>query len=213
MSASRRVLLVGLAVAVAVLAVGLWWVGVAADEPLVWFAGLMVGATTFVPLPADTFVLNASARLDPLTIGLVGGGINAAMVLVERRWVIAFVDHPAFERFVAFFDTNRLVQLTQRNMFLALVFGGATFLPFEPFRLIAVLTDYPQLRYAVATFLSRGGRYYVLALAGSALLEVGFLQQAIWITLVLFAIGLWRSAVRLLRPPPPATEPTTVEEA
>ena len=77
--------------------------------------------------------------------------------------------------------------------------GGATFIPFEPFRLIAVLSDYSTWRYGLATFLSRGGRYYVLALLGSALLDVGLLQQAIWITLALFAVGLWRSVARLVR--------------
>ncbi len=198
-AASRWPVLVGLAVAVGVACVGTWIVGLALDDPLLQFAGLMIGATTFVPLPADTFVLNASAHLAPATIGLVGGAINAAMALVERRWVQAFVDHRAFDRFVTFVGDNRLVGMLRRQMFVGLLIGGATFVPFEPFRLVAILTDYSPVRYAAATFLSRGGRYYLLALAGSALLEIGFLQQAIWITLALFAVGLWRSALRLVR--------------
>ncbi len=196
---SRTGKLVGIAAVVGVASIGCWLVGLAIGSVLMAFIGLMTGATTFVPLPADTFVLNASADLDPVVIGVVGGLRNATMVLVERRWILIFVDHPAFDRFAGFFHQNRLVTLTSRNMFLGLLVGGASFIPFEPFRLIAVMADYSPVRYAIATFLSRGGRYYVLALVGSALLEVGFLQQAIWLTLILFFFGLWRSAVRLLR--------------
>ena len=111
-----------------------------------------------------------------------------------------------------FFAGNRLVDLTDRNMFLALMVGAASFIPFEPFRLIAVMRDYSQVKYFLATGLARGTRYYVLASVGSALLEVGFLQQAIWITLGLFAFGLWRSAVRLIRGAR-AVDESTVDES
>jgi hypothetical protein len=88
---------------------------------------------------------------------------------------------------------------TERNLFWGLLVGGASFIPFEPFRLVAVLRGYSPVRYGLVTFVSRGGRYYVLALVGTALLDVGFLQQAIWLTLGLFLIGLWRSAAKLAR--------------
>ncbi|MEM9133624.1 MAG: hypothetical protein AAGE88_14835 [Actinomycetota bacterium] len=208
---SRSTELVAIALAIAALAVGLWFAGRALDSPVLSFSGLMVGATTFVPLPADSFVLDAAEDNAALTIGLVGGIINATVVLVERRWILTFVDHPAFDRFARFFENNRLVRLAERNMFLSLLLGGATFVPFEPFRLVAVMRRYSPVRYWIATFVSRGGRYYVLALVGQALLEVGFLRQAIWITLVLFAIGLWRSAVRLLRADESSGGPTVDE--
>ncbi len=198
---SRRTELVGIAVAVAVTAVGMWWAGRVFDSSLLSFVGLMIGATTFVPLPADSFVLDATEDLDPVVIGVLGGLINAVVVaVIERRWLLTFVDHPAFERFARFFANNRLVRMAERNMFVSLLIGGASFIPFEPFRLVAVMSGYSPMRYAVATFISRGGRYYVLALVGQALLEVGLLRQAVWLTLILFAIGLWRSAVRLMRP-------------
>ena len=196
---TRRFRLVAIAATAAIVALTLYLVGRSAGSPLVRFMGLMVGATTFVPLPADTFVLAASADLSAPVVGLVGGLINATMVLVERLWILALVDSPSFDRLRRFFATNRLVELTDRNMFLALMIGGATFIPFEPFRLVAVMRRYSPVRYFVATFVGRGGRYFVLASVGSALLDVGLLQQAIWITLVLFAFGLWRSAVRLVR--------------
>ena len=159
----------------------------------------MVGATTFVPLPADTFVLSAAASSPALAIGVIGGLINATVALVERAWVVNLIDSPRFARFRDFFGTNRFVAWTERNMFLALIVGGASFLPFEPFRLVAALTSYPTIKYFLATLIGRGCRYFVLALAGSTLLEIGFLQQAIWISLALFLFGLWRSGLKLFR--------------
>ena len=196
---NRLALLIGIAVALAVVAVAVYTIGVTTDSSILRFAGLMVGATTFVPLPADTFVLQASANNPALAIGLVGGLLNGTVVLIERRWILILVDYPWFDRFRAFFDANRFVAWTERNMFLSLLVGGASFIPFEPFRLIAVMRDYSPIKYFVATCLARGGRYYVLASVGAALLEVGFLQQAIWLTLGLFLFGLWRSALKLIR--------------
>jgi membrane protein YqaA with SNARE-associated domain len=195
----RRRKLVGIAVAVAVVAVTFYAIGRATGSTLVGFIGLMISATTWVPLPADTFVLAASAELPAAVVGVVGGLINATMVLVERQWVLALVDSPSFDRVRRFFAANRLVDLTERNMFVALVVGGASFVPFEPFRLVAIMRDYSPVKYFLATFIGRGGRYFVLASLGSALLDIGLLQQAIWVTLALFAFGLWRSAVRIIR--------------
>jgi membrane protein YqaA with SNARE-associated domain len=200
-SPNRRRLfrLTAIAAGVAAVSVALWLTGQALPSALLRFAGLMTAATTFVPLPADSFVLAATVDLDPILIGTLGGAINAAVVLVERRWILELVDHPSFDRFLAFFETNRWVVFTERNLFWGLLVGGASFIPFEPFRLVAVLRGYSPVRYGLVTFVSRGGRYYVLALVGTALLDVGFLQQAIWLTLGLFLIGLWRSAAKLAR--------------
>ena len=218
-SGGRRFRLIGIAVVVALASLTLYLVGRSTGDPLVRFIGLMVGASTFVPLPADTFVLAVSDDLPAVVVGVVGGLINATMVLVERVWIVALVDTPAFDRMRKFFDTNRLVALTERNMFLALVVGGASFIPFEPFRLIAVMRNYSVIKYFIASFLARGGRYFVLASIGSALLQIGLLQQAIWLTLALFVLGLWRSAVRLIRgtrgidddDEPPTDEPPAEE--
>lgn len=196
-STLRLARLIAIGVGVATLAITLWVAGRAVGSSIVEFCGLMVGATTFVPLPADTFVLAVSDDNPAIVIGVVGGLINAAMVLVERFWILTLVDHPSFGRFKNFFAANRFVGWTEKNMFLALIVGAASFLPFEPFRLVAVMTNYSLPKYFLATFLARGSRYYVLAAIGTALLDVGFLSQAIWISLGLFFIGLLRSGYGL----------------
>ncbi|MEM7337380.1 MAG: hypothetical protein AAF467_01965 [Actinomycetota bacterium] len=191
--------LIGIAGALAAVCGVIWVIGWWTDLLVLRFAGLMLGAGTFLPLPADTFVLAVSPNLHPVTVGVVGGLANTAAVLVERSWIRTLVDHPAFARFSAFFDTSRVVGWTSRNMFVALLVGAASFIPFEPFRLIAVMRDYSPWRYALATFIARGGRYYVLAALGNVLLDIGILQQAIWVAFALFLVGVWRMLVRLIR--------------
>ena len=179
-----------------VVAVALWTVGVVADVSLLRFAGFMAGATTFLPLPADAYVLAVSVGSPALAVGLIGGGVNAAVVLVERVWVLRLMRHPVFDRFNEFVGTNRWVDLAQRHLFLGLVLGGFSFLPFEPFRLLAVVKDYGRVRYALATFLGRGLRYYWLARLGMVFDRFGGVKYVVWASLAMFVIGLARSYQR-----------------
>ena len=175
-----------------------WLVGIALDSGLVRFAAVMLAAGTFLPLPADTFALVAAADHPAVAVGIVGGAANAAAVVVERQWVLAVIHRPSFDRVRATVGRNRLVRLTERNLFLALVVAGLTFVPFEPFRMVAVLARYPVGRYVAATALSRGLRYYLLAVAGSALADLGLLRQAVAVSLVVFVVGLGRAAGRMV---------------
>lgn len=185
-----------IAAALAAAALLLWGLGWILDSPLLRFAGFMTGATTFLPLPADAYVLSAAATNPPLAVALVGGAVNAAVVLVEREWVLRLVSHPTFDRFREFVGTNRWVDMAKEHLFFGLVVGGFSFLPFEPFRLVAVLRDYPKYRYALATFLGRGFRYYWLARAGRVFAVYGVIKYVVWASLAFFAFGLFRSYQR-----------------
>jgi len=175
----------------------------------------MIAASTFVPAPADTFVLALSSSLSPVTIGVVGGLINALVVsVVERRWVLLVLDHPFFERFSGVFGaesdeepldntdtdsqgwTHKTVNWAKRHMFAGLVVGGASVLPFEPFRLLAITSGYPPARYALATFISRGARYWAIAEFGQILSGYGWLKPVIYVTLTIFFIGVARSMIK-----------------
>lgn len=194
-SRSARLTAIGLAL----MAVGaaVWLAGLVLEVSLARYAGLMTMGTTFVPLPADTFTLVAAAHDPALAVALVGGLVNTAVVLVERHWILLLLDHPMFDRVRRWFDTNRWVTLTDRSMFVTLLLAG--FLFFEPFRLLAVMRRYPPVKYAVATFISRTVRYYALATVGAALFELGYLKPLLVCSLGLFALGLFRSGVRLAR--------------
>jgi uncharacterized membrane protein YdjX (TVP38/TMEM64 family) len=100
---------------------------------------------------------------------------------------------PTFDRFVEFVGTNRYVDLAQQKMFLGLIVGSASFLPFEPFRLVAILREYSPPRYFLATAIGRGFRYYWLARLGKTFADLGSVQYLVWISMVAFAIGVFRS--------------------
>ncbi len=180
----------------AALAVGLWFAGSAVGSPILQFIGFMAGASTFVPLPADAYVLSVADDYPALTIGLVGGAVNAAAVLVEREWVMRLVSHPVFTRFQEFVGTNRYVGWAENHLFVGLVVGGFSFLPFEPFRLVAILRNYSPVRYAFATFVGRGVRYYCYARVGRLFAVYGLAKWVVWASLALFAVGLVRSYFR-----------------
>lgn len=190
---SRRTELILIPLALAAAAIAIWCFGAVADSNLVKFVGFMAGACTFVPLPADAYVLNVSADNPALVVGVLGGGVNAVAVLIERQWVLRFIDHPSFDRFKEFVGTNRWVELANKNLFIGLIIGGFSFLPFEPFRLVAILRNYSQERYAIATFLGRGFRYYWLARAGELFAGYGVIKYAVWASLAFFFVGLIRS--------------------
>lgn len=185
-----------IAAVLGVVAIGAWGVGLLIGSPLLRFAGFMAGATTFLPLPADAYVLSASAGNPALVLAVIGGAVNAVVVLIEREWLLQLARHPVFDRFAEFIGTNRWVDMAQRHLFLGLVIGGISFLPFEPFRLVAVFRGYPPIRYAVATFLGRGFRYYWLARVGSVFAVYGIIKYVVWISLAVFGVGLLRSYLR-----------------
>lgn len=182
-----------IALSLAAVAAALLVLGFVLDSPMLKFGGFMTGASTFVPMPADAYVLAAAETIDPWMIGVVGGIVNGLVVLVEGRWVSRLTATHTFDRFVEFVGTNRYVDLAQQKMFLGLVVGGASFLPFEPFRLVAILRNYSPTRYFAATAIGRGFRYYCLAEIGAKFADLGAIQYVIWISMVVFAIGVFRS--------------------
>lgn len=185
-----------IAIAFGVAVTGVWYLGVLTGSSLLRYAGFMAGASTFVPLPADAYVLNVATNNTALTLGIVGGAVNGIAVLAERQWILRAASHPIFDRFSEFIGTNRWIDMAERHMFVGLVVGGFSFLPFEPFRLVAVLRQYNQPRYALATFFGRGIRYYWLARAGSVFAAYGLVEYVVWGSLLVFAAGLFRSYLR-----------------
>lgn len=177
----------------------LWIAGRILDEPLLSFAGLMTLASTALPMPADAYVVNVSQYIGPVTVGLLGGAINAVAVLGERAFLARLIDYPIFDRVRRFVGTNRFVDVFERYMFVGLIVAAASPLPFEVFRFVACARNYSWWRYALATFIGRGGRYYALAAAGGALASRDLLPRVVGVLVVLFAIGVVQSVIRFRR--------------
>ena len=180
-----------------VTSLGLWLLGRALDEPLLSFAGLMTIASTFVPMPADAYVIHAAETISPAWIALLGGAINAIAVLGERLFIQRLIDFPIFDRIRNFIGTNRFVTAMEDQMFLGLIVAAASPLPFEVFRFVAVARNYSPTRYALATFIGRGARFYALAAAGGFFAAHGLVPYVVTILIVVFALGLIRSVTRM----------------
>lgn len=188
-----------IAAAFGVVSVGLWTAGRVLDEPVLSFSGLMTIGSTFLPMPADAYVVNVSQYLSPVTVGLLGGAINAVAVLGERLFLQRLIDYPIFDRMTRFVGTNRFVDMFEKYMFVGLVVAAASPLPFEVFRFVVCAREYSWRRYAVATFIGRGGRYYVLAAAGGLLASRDLLAKVVAVLVVLFVIGVAQSVIRFRR--------------
>ncbi len=191
--------LVGLTFLIASLACGLFILGLQLSNPLLKLAGFMTGASTFVPMPADAYILATAAKENALAVAIVAGGVNAIVVLFEATWIRKAASFSKFKFLHDFIGTNALIQRFQEHFFLGLLLGGLSPLPFEPFRFLAALSSYNRWRYALATFLGRGGRYYCLALAGSAISDLGYINYIVAASLVLFAVGVLRSSIKAKR--------------
>jgi membrane protein YqaA with SNARE-associated domain len=177
----------------------LWGAGRFFDEPILSFAGLMTIASTFLPMPADAYAVNVSQYISPVTVGLLGGAINAVAVLGERMFLDRLIDYPIFAKLKRFVGTNRWIDVFEKHMFFGLIVAAASPLPFEVFRFVACARNYNRWRYGTATFIGRGGRYYVLAAAGGALAESGLLSRFVAALVGLFALGVIHAIVRFRR--------------
>ncbi len=188
-----------IAAATATASVGLWLLGNHLDSAELQFIGFMIGASTFVPMPADAYVIAAAASLSPTWIGVVGGLINGLVVVGPERTFLRIVwKRPAMQGVRRFFDAGSYVKYLDKAMFATLLVSGFSFLPFEPFRFVAVARDYSPARYFLATALGRGIRYYWLARAGSAVADYWWSKYVVWALLAAFVVGLV-SSVRKYR--------------
>lgn len=190
---SRRAELFLIGGAFVVISVGVWALGRVFDAPLLSFSGLMVLASTFVPLPADAYVVQTAETLDPIMVAVVGGLINAFAVLGERLFILRLIDYPIFERLKRFVGTNKFLGVLDDQMFLGLAIAAASPIPFEVFRFVAVTRNVNLVTYFFATLIGRGGRFYVLAVAGGWFAAQGILPHVVAFLLVLFALGVVRS--------------------
>jgi len=162
------------------------------DSSMLEFIALMLMAGTFLPMPADTYVLFISGEFDPILLGVVGGLVNAVAVICEKYWLKEVMNFGLFEKFSVFFDKSKFTKFMNKNMFVWLVVSGFSFLPFEPFRLVAVVKNYNNFKYFVATFLGRGFRYYLLALFGDEIRKYNMIGLVLVLSLAGFFWGVYK---------------------
>ena len=151
----------------------------------------MLPSSTFLPFPADTYVLYSSKFFTPINIGILGGLINAVAVIWEKYFIRMVIKNKKFEKFVVFFNELKFTKLASKNLFVVLFVSAFSFIPFEPFRLIAITHNYENKRYFTATFLGRGFRYFLLAYFGKQLIQHDWLMYALLLSLLIFFYGVY----------------------
>ncbi len=171
------------ALSFAVLWVGLW---ISGFQPLANFFAFMVAATTVVPIPTPPAVLYMGTLYPALSVAVVGGAASAIGCLLDyiiigrasdTRYFSKYRDSPLLIKSKDYFETNG---------FLTLMFFALTPFPFEPVKILAILTRYNVKLYIIAISFSRGLRYYILAGVGVFLT----LTQIILITAAFIVVSL-----------------------
>ena len=102
----------------------------------------------------------------PLAVTLVSV-TGTALTEVLNYSVLKFIfDLDTLKKVTHGSAIQKIVRLYEKAPFIALLVAGLTPIPFAPFRFLVVLARYPLLRYVLAVLISRGLRFYLLAVFG-----------------------------------------------
>jgi membrane protein YqaA with SNARE-associated domain len=77
-----------------------------------------------------------------------------------------FYGMPTLQKVLDGGSVRKVADLFNKAPFFAILFAGFTPVPFFPVRFLVVITGYPVWKYLLGVFLSRGPRFYILALIG-----------------------------------------------
>ncbi len=157
------------------------------------FSGFMMLAGTFLPLPADTYIIHLTPYLGVVYIALIGGAFNTIAVLFEKYFVSHLLLSERGEKIKKIFNESKLSLYFTKYPALTLFVTAFSFLPYEPFRFLAITNNYSNVKYSIATFFGRGIRYWVLAVFGNFMAGYGWLAWIIAISLILYFISLFKS--------------------
>ena len=140
------------------------------EVKLAGFFLYMCLACTVVPLPTPPYVIALGVVFDPFVVALVGAAGNIIAAGVEYKVLLWLSSKPKIDKRIHANKTYRAFErFYRRAAFLCLVVSGFTPIPFEPFRLAAIVSRYPLGRYLLAIFCGRFPRYYVVAWLGQTL--------------------------------------------
>ena len=134
---------------------------------LIGYFAYMSFACTLIPLPTPPYVIALGKVFHPGIVAVIGAVANCLAALAEYSVITWLFSKTILRQRV---ETNRIFQrfahYFQRASFACLIFTGITPIPFEPFRLAAILIRYNVPKYLLAVFIGRFIRYYLVALIG-----------------------------------------------
>ncbi|UCE18341.1 MAG: VTT domain-containing protein [Gemmatimonadota bacterium] len=160
------------------------------EHGLLYYFFYMMVACTFFPLPTPPTVIYMGQNYPSWIVALIGaaGSCVAGLIdyivfsqLLKYKKVARIKETKTFQSFRKFFN---------KVAFVSMITAAFTPIPFDPFRFMAITTNYSKLKYVVAIFVGRGSRYYLLAAFG-ALVPV-----PTWILVGAFVVLLAISVVK-----------------
>ncbi|HHM23828.1 MAG TPA: DedA family protein [Bacteroidetes bacterium] len=137
-------------------------------ELLVYFL-IMSISCNLIPIPTYPFVLYVSPDYAPLLIAFVGA-VGATLSALLEYYILDFLlgfrrlarikENPRYKRYAGYFD---------RFSFGSVFLASAIPMPVDPVRMLAISRGYEKWRFALATFIGRIPRFFLIALLGSQL--------------------------------------------
>ncbi|MCH8206930.1 MAG: VTT domain-containing protein [Chloroflexi bacterium] len=161
-----------------------------AYQSLVWFAFYTAISNFFIPwLPHEPMVLLYGDLYAPWLIALVGGAATCWMEFFNYSLLRVLLN----VRPIRELTQKRPYQIGERwfnkRPFPVLLLAGFSPIPYAPFRVFSVNSDYPRGRYLLAVFVGRTPRYYLLALTGEAISLPPWAYGIVFSLLVAIAVG------------------------
>ena len=119
-------------------------------------------------VPHEPVLLYYGKYYSPFTVALVA---VTGTVLAEalNYSVFSFINSTRlFEKMRRKKIVSKIVELFNKAPFTAIIIAGFTPVPFFPIRFLVVMSNYLEIKYLLAVFLSRAPRFYILAFLGDA---------------------------------------------
>lgn len=171
-------------------AVGTYWEGTYHWTGL--FLLYMSFPNTFIPLPTNPVIIGLGRMYEPVLVGILGAA-GTSIANVNEYQIVSYLSERKFADRIK----KRRLYLKFREWYWQFPFAILTLtnflpIPVDPVRWLSISSGYGRFPYAVATFVGRAPRYYLLALIGEKY------QVSNTILILLVAIPAVYSAVRFL---------------
>ncbi len=149
-------------------------------------------AASVIPLPMPPYLIALGKVFDPGIVAVVGALGNCVSAVAEYYLITWFFSgNDLQQRIEANSAYQKFSYYFQKAVFPTLLFSAFSPLPFEPFRLAAILMRYNLTLYLLAVFFGRLPRYYLIALVGETFtIPNSYLAAMLVVLLLLPLLGL-----------------------
>lgn len=136
-------------------------------------------------VPHEPILIYFGQAHQPWVVALVAVVSTVMAEGLNYSFLGLFYGIPAFRAAFQKKAVKRIAELFSRMPFTAVVIAGFTPIPFFPVRFLVVITEYPVWKYLLGVFISRGPRFFLLALLGASFEVPSVLLLAIFFGMLL----------------------------